>query len=119
MAFNNDNKEGAEIDHSDHIKQHGVEHAYTDIFKIKADMVIETKDIYNVSCNLTMAITYMKLQYDNEYSDFTNSYVKETVDKMIQEYNEEKKGYLYDLVRNTAIDLINVRFQKGMCMINE
>lgn len=121
MTFNYDNKEGAEIDHSDHIKQHGVdvENIYTDIFKIKADMIIETKDVYNVSCNLTIAVTYRKLRYDNDYSKLTNSYIKETVDKMIQEYNEEKKGYLYDLVRNTAIDLINVRFQKGMCMIHE
>lgn len=121
MTFNNDDKEGVEIDYSENIKQNGVgvENIYTDIFKLKADMVIETKDIYSVSCSLTMAVTYMKLQYDNEYSNFTNSYVRKKIDKMIQEYNEEKKGYLYDLVRNTAIDLINIRFQKGMCIINE
>ena len=86
---------------------HSGNNTYTDIYNISATFPIEVNDNqYYFEAKIGIAVTYMNI---NDDSDISSPYVREFVEKMVREYKTKNSGYIYDLINNTAIDLINVK----------
>jgi len=103
-----------------HVKHATEPNTYTDVFKIEANLPIEIDgNDYYFNAKIGLTITYTNTKGNKD--DSSNPYAINIVRKMVDEYETKHSGYIYGLVMNSAIDLINVKNvkRKGSVVVHE
>ena len=105
---------------NNHVRHASETDTYTDVFKIEANLPIEIDgNDYYFNAKIGLTITYTNTKGNKD--DLPNPYIINIVRKMADEYEYKHSGYIYGLVMNSAIDLINVKNvkRKGSVVVHE